>query len=66
MTLEERDAERAEHWIHLVTHGMTEAEATAEIDRQVAVACIQARNRRNGKPDLPIGDNEILEMLQAM
>jgi len=67
MTVEERDSERAEHWLYLVTKGgMTEAQATAEIDREIAVRTIQARNRRNGKPDLPIGDNEILEMLQAM
>jgi hypothetical protein len=67
MTLDERDAERAEHWIHLVTKGgMTEAQATAEIDREIAVRAIQARNRRMGQADREIDDEEILDMLQAM
>lgn len=67
MTLEERDAERAERYIHLVTvGGMTEAQATAEIDREIAVRAIQARNRRMGQADREITDTEILEMLQAM
>jgi len=67
MTLEERDAERAKHWIHLVTRGgMTEAQATMEIDREIAVRAIVARNQRMGQADREIGDEEILEMLQAM
>ncbi len=62
MTAEEMGNE----YVRLVATGMSESQAVAELDREIAVRAIIARNRRLGQPDREITDEEILQQLAAM